>query len=286
MDLIQALILGIVQGATEWLPISSTGHLRVMPALFGWGDPGAAFTAVIQLGTMMAVILYFAKDLAAALSAWFRSLAGGPKDTPEARIGWGVFWGTLPIVVVGFLFRDQIRSADVRSLYVVAGALIVGGILMLAAEQIGAKRRTAQDIRVQDGWIVGFFQTLSLIPGMSRSGSTISGALIAGLDRPTAARYSFLLSVPSVVASGLFELYNARDRILGEQLGPVIVAAIAAFAVGYGCIAFLMKFLQKHGIGVFVLYRFALAALLIGMVQSGRLPAKEPTVGEPPSVQR
>ena len=273
ITLLQAVVYGIVQGLTEWLPISSTAHLRVVPALLGWSDPGSAFTAVIQLGTILAVLIYFRSDLGRAIGAWFGSLTGKKKDTVDARIGWGVFWGTLPIVVLGFLFKDQIKSDQVRSLYVVASTLIFMGLLMLVAEKFGAKSRGMKRVTTRDGIFMGLWQALALIPGMSRSGSTITGGLFGGLDRPTAARFSFLLAVPSIVAAGLYELYDERTHIMGANLVPTIVATVVSFIVGYASIAFLMKYLEKKGIGIFVAYRIALGIILIVLVQRGTIPA-------------
>lgn len=271
----EAILYGIVQGITEWLPISSTAHLRILPALLGKDDPGAGFTAVIQLGTILAVLIYFRKDLKDAIGAWLRSLTGKGRDTVDARIGWGVFWGSVPIMLIGFLGKDFIKSDAFRSINVIIATLIIMGIVMLVAERVGKQHRGATEIKVTDGIIVGLFQALALIPGMSRSGSTISGGLFAGLDRTTAARYSFLLAVPSITAAGLYELVGEREAILGEQLTPVLVATVTSFVVGYATIAFLLKFLQKHGIGWFVGYRFALAAVLLILVQTGTIKATD-----------
>ena len=273
ISLLQAIVYGIIQGLTEWLPISSTAHLRVVPALLGWQDPGSAFTAVIQLGTILAVLIYFAKDLGKAIGAWFGSLTGKGKDTLDARIGWGVFWGTFPIVILGFVFKDQIKSDDVRSLYVVSATLILMGIGMLVAEKVGKQSRGFEQLTTKDGIVVGLWQALALIPGMSRSGSTITGALFSGLDRSTAARFSFLLSVPSIVAAGLYELVDERKHILGPNLVPTIVATVVSFVVGYASIAFLMKYLQRRGITAFVVYRIVLGLLLLVLVQQKVVPA-------------
>jgi undecaprenyl-diphosphatase len=273
ITILQAVVYGVVQGLTEWLPISSTAHLRVVPALLGWSDPGSAFTAVIQLGTILAVLIYFAKDLRDAIAAWFRSLRGIDRETPEARIGWGVFWGTLPIVVLGFAFKDTIKSDSIRSLYVVATTLILMGVGMFVAERFGKRMRSYEDVTVRDGIFMGLWQALALIPGMSRSGSTITGGLFSGLDRPTAARFSFLLAVPSIVAAGLYELYDEREHILGPNLTPTIVATVVSFVVGYASIAFLMRYLAKRGVLVFVAYRIALGIALLFLVSSGRIPA-------------
>lgn len=275
ISILQAVVYGIIQGLTEWLPISSTAHLRVAPALLGWKDPGSAFTAVIQLGTILAVLIYFAKDLGRAIGGWFGSLTGKGKDTLEARIGWGVFWGTLPIVILGFVFKNQIKSEAVRSLYVVASTLIIMGVGMLVAEKLGKQKRGFEQLTTKDGIVVGLWQALALIPGMSRSGSTITGGLFAGLDRPTAARFSFLLSVPSIVAAGLYELIDERKHIMGANLAPTLVATVVSFVVGYASIALLMKYLQRRGITVFVVYRIVLGILLLILVQQGKLPASE-----------
>lgn len=271
MDLIQAVAYGVIQGLTEFLPISSTAHIRIAPALLGWEDPGAGFTAVIQLGTLLAVLIYFARDLGKALVGWTRSLTGQAQDSPDARMGWAIFLGTIPIVVLGVLGKDYIKG-DLRSLWVVAGSLIFMGVLMAAAELVAKKHRLLASVQTKDGLIVGFWQALALIPGMSRSGSTITGALFAGFDRPTAARFSFLLSVPSILAAGVKELYDERRHLLtGEMLMPTLVATVISFFVGYASIAFLMKFLQKRGIMPFVAYRVLLGVILIGLLVNGTL---------------
>lgn len=282
ISILQAVVYGVIQGLTEWLPISSTAHLRVVPALLGWKDPGSAFTAVIQLGTILAVLIYFAKDLGRAIGGWFRSITGKERDTLDAKIGWGVFWGTFPIVVLGFLFKDQIKSDQIRSLYVVATTLIVMGIGMLVAEKLGKQNRGFEKLTTKDGILVGAWQALALIPGMSRSGSTITGGLFAGLDRPTAARFSFLLSVPSIVAAGLYELIDERKHIMGPNLTPTLVATAVSFVVGYASIAFLMKYLQKRGITLFVAYRIALGVILLILVSQGTIPAVQATPDKSP----
>jgi undecaprenyl-diphosphatase len=277
-----AVVLGIVQGLTEFLPISSTAHLRIVPTLLGQPDPGAAFTAVIQLGTLLAVLIYFAKDLWRALRGWARSLVGKDLGSVDARMGWGVFWGTIPIIVFGFLFKDQIKSDQFRSLYVISATLIAMGILMWIAERYGRKVRVMESATVWDGILVGLWQCLALIPGMSRSGSTITGALFAGFDRPTAARYSFLLSVPSITAAGLYELYDERHHIFGQNLVPAVVAIAVSFVVGWWSITFLIRYLQKHGIGIFVAYRIGLAALLLALLQFGVLKPEAGNVDAQP----
>jgi undecaprenyl-diphosphatase len=269
VDLIHAVVIGIVQGLTEYLPVSSTAHIRVIPALLGWPDPGAAYTAVVQVGTLVAVLLYFAKDIGRAISAWAKGF-GDPEaaKTPEAKLGWAVFIGTIPIIVVGVLFHSQIEQT-LRSLYIVAASLIAMGLVLLASERIGAKGRNMSLVRPLDGLWVGFWQCVALIPGASRSGCTISGALLLGFDKATAARFSFLLSVPSVLAAAIYELVKQRHDLLGAGLPAVIVGNVFSFIVGYWSIAFLMRFLQTRGVLPFVLYRVALGLALFGLLAAG-----------------
>lgn len=273
MGIVEAIVLGIVQGLTEFLPISSTAHLRVVPTALGWEDPGAAFTAVIQLGTLAAVLIYFWKDLAKIFTAWIRSLRG--ESSYEGRLGWAIFWGTIPIVVIGFLAKKHIEGS-LRSMTVIASMLIIMGILMFIAEKVGTHKRSSDSLTTRDGLFVGLWQAIALIPGASRSGSTITGALFLGLDRAAAARFSFLLSVPSILAAGIYEAVKERKEIMGSNLTPTLIATIVSFVVGYAAIAFLMAFLQKRSTLVFVVYRVLLGALLLGLIASGRL---DPMVG-------
>jgi undecaprenyl-diphosphatase len=270
VDLIQAIVYGIVQGLTEFLPISSTAHLRIVPALAGWPDPGAGFTAVIQLGTLLAVLIYFARDLSKAFMGWVRNIGNPRSADPDARMGWAIVVGTIPIVVLGVVAQKWIKG-ELRSLWVIAATLIVMGVIMAVAERVGAKRRQVEDVQVKDGWIVGLWQALALIPGMSRSGSTISGALFDGFDRAAAARFSFLLSIPSILAAGLKELFDERKELIGSHLTPTLAATVVSFVVGYASIAFFMKFLQRHGILPFVLYRIVLGVALIVLLTAGAL---------------
>jgi undecaprenyl-diphosphatase len=269
LDPLKAIVYGIVQGLTEFLPVSSSAHLRLTPVLFGWPDAGAAFTAVIQLGTTLAVLLYFAKDLGRTIKGWARSLFGGPKDTEEARMGWAVFWGTVPIVTVGFALRDAIETTF-RSLYVVSGAMLLMSGVMLAMDRL-PERRTPDSLTVKDGLWVGLWQCLALLPGMSRSGSTISGARFLGFDRTTAARFSFLLGVPSIVLAALYEGWNERRSLDGSMMVPVALATVVSFVVGYASIWWLMRFVQKRGLLPFVGYRVGLAVLILGLLLSGHL---------------
>lgn len=271
MDLIQAIVLGFIQGLTEFLPISSTAHIRIVPALAGWDDPGPAFTAAIQLGTLLAVLLYFRTELLHAFRGWLGSLTGRRSNTAEARMGWAILLGTIPIVVFGVLMKDQIEN-EWRSLTIVAGSLILLAVVLLVAEMLGRRSREERDVMPMDGFWVGLWQSLALIPGMSRSGSSIAGALFLGFERPTAARFSFLLSVPSVFGAGVYSILKHRHEMLGEMLKPMLVANLVSFVVGYASIAFLIKMLQKQGTFVFIGYRIvlgiAILALLAGHVVS------------------
>jgi undecaprenyl-diphosphatase len=267
---LEAIVLGIVQGLTEFLPISSTAHLRIVPAFLGWEDPGAAFTAVVQLGTMAAVLLYFRQDLWRIATAWFASLRDPTRRQElDARMGWYIGLGTIPIAVFGFLFKDPIESGA-RDLYLIGTMLIVAGLVLFAADITSRRERDLTTLSSRDGWIIGFAQAAALIPGVSRSGATISAGLYLGLDREAAARYSFLLSVPAVVLSGLFEL----RKIGGEGATgavPTIVATILAFIVGYLSIAFLLRWITRHNLSVFVAYRIALGVLVLGLTAGGAI---------------
>jgi len=281
MNLIQAIIYGIVQGITEWLPVSSTAHLRVVPALLGWTDPGAGFTAVIQLGTSLAVLIFFRQDLVRILGAWFRSFRGEGRDTADVKLAWGVVWGTIPIVIIALVAQRAIEG-NLRSLYVIAVMLIGFGLVMAWADRRLVGERGMKDVTVRDGLIVGLFQCLSLIPGTSRSGSTIVGAYTQGFDRVTAARFSFLLSIPSILAAGLYQLIKQRHALLEQALVPTLVATGVSFVVGYATIAWFIGYLQRRGLGIFVGYRILLGVVLIGLLQANLLkPNDEPTV--PPS---
>src|SRR4029079_15702756 len=267
MNAIQDIVLGVVQGLTEFLPISSSGHLRIVPALFGWDDPGAAFTAVIQLGTMSAVLLYFGADLWRIASAWLRSLRDrSMRDDLDARMGWYIILGTIPIAALGLVFKDPIET-KVRHLELIGTPLIVFGFVMLAAEAVSRRDRPLREITRRDGLLIGLAQALALGPGASRSGATISAGLFLNFDRAAAARYSFLLSVPAVVLSGLFELRHAGEGNL--PIGATIIATLLAFVVGYASIALLLTYLARHTIGVFVAYRVVLGVMVISLAAGG-----------------
>jgi undecaprenyl-diphosphatase len=270
VDAFQAIVLGIVQGLTEFLPVSSTAHLRIVPAFCGWEDPGSAFTAVVQLGTMAAVLLYFREDLWRIAKTWYLSLRRPElRSELDARMGWYIGLGTVPIAIFGFIFRDQIESGG-RDLYLIGCTLIVLGLVLLYAEHVATRTRDLTRITARDATFIGFAQALALVPGVSRSGSTITAGLFAGFDRESAARYSFLLSVPAVVLSGLFEA-----RKIGEQggagLAPTVLATVLAFVVGYASIAWLLRWLVSHSTAVFVAYRVGLGALVLALTASGAI---------------
>ena len=270
MDLIQSIVLGIVQGLTEFLPLSSSAHQRIVPALLGWEDPGAAFTAVTQLGTEAAVLIFFRHELWAIASKWLR----GPRrvEDPDVRLGWFLIVATIPIGILGFIFRDQIETGA-RDLWLIGTVLIVFALVLGYADRVGAHRREIDQLSVRDGVLIGIAQSLSLVPGVSRSGATMSAGLLLGLQRPAAARFSFLLAVPAVVASGLFEL---KDVITGDEhattpLGYVLVATLVAFVVGYAAIAWLLRYLAHHSVRLFVIYRILLGATVLALVATGAI---------------
>ncbi len=272
MSLLEAIVLGIVQGLTEFLPVSSSGHLRIVPALVGWEDPGTAFTAVIQLGTMAAVVIYFWRDLWRITTAWFASLRDPARRSDlDARMGWYLIVATIPIALLGMAFADQIESGA-RDLRLIAGTLIVLGLVLLYAER-AVRRKTVADIDTRDGLAIGLAQSMALVPGVSRSGATISAGLFLGYTRDAAARFSFLLSIPAVVLSGLFSL---KDLGAGDGPGPMptVVATVVSFVVGYLAIAWFLKFLVSHSTKVFVGYRLALGTLLIVLLASNTISAR------------
>jgi undecaprenyl-diphosphatase len=268
VDALQAIVLGIVQGLTEYLPVSSTAHLRIVPAFMGWEDPGAAFTAVTQLGTMAAVLLYFRADLWRIARTWMASLRRPElRSGVDARMGWYILLGTIPIAIFGFAFSDQIESGA-RDLYVIGTTLIVLGLVLLYAEHVARRDRSIEDIKRRDGILIGFAQACALVPGVSRSGATITAGLFLGFDRESAARYSFLLSVPAVVLSGIFELRKIGDHD-GAGVLPTLIATLLAFVVGYASIAFLLRWLTRHSTAVFVAYRVALGTLVLVLAGAG-----------------
>ncbi|CAN5770674.1 MAG: undecaprenyl-diphosphate phosphatase [Iamia sp.] len=275
MSFVEAIVLGIVQGLTEFLPISSSGHLRIVPALFGWDDPGAAFTAVTQLGTVLAVVVYFRDDLWRVGTTWLRSLRD-PKlrSTLDARLGWYLILATVPISVFGLAFKDQIESGA-RDLRLIGTTLILLGIVLYVAERVGRQTRGIDTVDTRSAVIVGLAQAMALVPGVSRSGATISAGLFLDFDRESAARFSFLLSIPAVVLSGVV---TAPDITSGDGpgLAATIVATVLAFVVGYAAIAWFLRYLAHHSVTIFVIYRIALGLLVLGLVAGGVIEASTP----------
>ena len=265
-------MLGVVQGLTEFLPISSSAHLRIVSAVFFGHDAGAAFTAVTQLGTEAAVIVFFARDIGHLAATWLRGFRDATvRATPDYRIAWLVIIGTIPIGVLGFVFEDQIQTAA-RNLWLIATTLVVFGLLLGLAERVGRQRVELQQMKTTDGVLLGFAQAMALIPGVSRSGGTITAGLFLGLTRVAAVRYSFLLAIPAVVAAGIFQI---PDVFAGD--GPsalqMVVAALIAFVVGYAAIAWLLRYVERHSVYLFVVYRVVLGALLFVALGAGWLAA-------------
>jgi undecaprenyl-diphosphatase len=272
MTNLEAIVLGVVQGLTEFLPISSTAHLRIVPALLGWNDPGAAYSAVIQCGTLAAVVLAMRRDIAALAGGLLRGiLSGRPLSLPESRTALLILLGTLPIVAVGFAARHLIRG-EARRLEVVTAALLFTTFLMAAAEWLAWRRSRRGEIgrdglervTLADGLAMGLAQVLALVPGTSRSGVTISSGMATGLDRRTAARFSFLLSLPAVAAAGLLEAWQQREAIFGspEAITTALLGTLSAAVVGYLAIRWLLRVLTSHTLWPFILYRLAIASLL------------------------
>ena len=272
---LEALVLGIVQGLTEFLPISSSAHLRVVSAFAGWEDPGAAFTAVTQLGTESAVLLYFRRDIWQIVRAWTLSLFRPTmRDDPAARMGWYVILGTLPIGVLGFTLRDVIESTF-RDLRIIGTTLVLFGVVLGLADRFARNAKPLTALTTRDGLLFGLAQSLALIPGVSRSGGTISGGLLLGYTRAAAARYSFLLAIPAVLASGVFELRKIGDEAAAPEWGPTVLATVLAFGVGFAVIAWFLRYIsnERHSFAPFVLYRIGLGLTVIALLTAGVIPA-------------
>jgi undecaprenyl-diphosphatase len=273
MTITEAIILGLVQGLTEFIPISSTAHLLIVPSILGWGDPGAAVSAVIQFGTLLAAIIYFFRDIVRLIAGFFRGLiTRRPLADVDSREAWLVVIGTIPIVILGLLFKKHIESTF-RGLWIVTTMVIFVAILMQIAEAV-AKRRQLKDfdqMTVGDGVAIGLGQCLALIPGSSRSGSTIMTAIFRGIDRPTAARYSFLLSIPAVGGAGVLELFKERHALGALGWTPIAISIVVAFISGYASIWFLIRYLRSHTTHVFIYYRYVLGIAMIAMLMTGYL---------------
>lgn len=266
------IVLGLVQGLTEFLPVSSSGHLRIVSEVFFDRDAGAAFTAVTQLGTEAAVLIYFAKDIWKLFITWLEGFVSPSlRQTFEYKMAWLVILGTIPIGVLGLLFEDAIKE-PARNLWLVSTMLVVFGIFLGLAERFGRQERDFHELTVKDGIILGLAQAMALIPGVSRSGGTITAGLAIGLKRVVVVRYSFLLAIPAVVASGLFTLpdVTAGD---GPGVAQMTVATLVAFVVGFAIIAWLMKFVERHSVYVFVAYRIVLGLVMLGALSMGWVSA-------------
>jgi undecaprenyl-diphosphatase len=274
MTLWAALILGVVEGLTEFLPVSSTGHLTITADLLGLSinDPAVTgFTAVIQVGAILAAVIYFRADIVRLVVAWAKGLFNAEaRYHPDYRIAWLVIWGSLPIIVVAFFLRHVI-TGPLRSLWVVAIGLIVWSFVMVVAERVARQNRQERDLNLGDSLVIGSMQVFALVPGVSRSGATISGGLIRGLDRVTATRLSFLLGIPALLGAGVFELPAALSG--GVGWAPTLLATVVSFVVAYAAIAWLLRLVAHHSIVVFVWYRWALGLALIVALSFGWLSA-------------
>lgn len=271
MSIIEAIVLGLVQGLTEFIPISSTGHLKIVPELLGWGDPGAAASAVIQFGTILAVIIYFFKDIIRLTVGFFRGLAARkPMGDPDSREAWYVIFATIPIVIVGVLLEEQIEGVF-RSTWVVTFQLIFIAILMQVAEAYAKRRgfRPKEEFNSKDAWIIGAGQCIALIPGSSRSGSTIMTALFRRVTHDYAARFSFVMSIPAITAAGVFQMFDAKEELGRIGTTPLLVGIVVAFISGWASIWFLLRYLRTHTTHIFIYYRYVLGVILAVMLVTG-----------------
>ncbi|BAY65195.1 undecaprenyl pyrophosphate phosphatase [Calothrix brevissima NIES-22] len=275
MNILQAIILGFVQGMTEFLPISSTAHLKVVPVVLGWGDPGVAFTAIIQLGSIAAVLWYFWPDLSRIVKGSVRAIALKDYHDYDLRLALGIILGTVPIIFFGLLIKKFIPDYDnspIRSLSAIAIASIVMSLLLGLAEQMGKRERNFEKLSMKDGLLMGLAQSLALIPGVSRSGSTLTGGLFMGLERETAARFSFLLGIPAITLAGLVELKSVVEAGLSnDQIIPLVAGVISAGIFSYIAIAGLLRFLKTRSTWVFIWYRLAFGIVILGAISAGLL---------------
>lgn len=272
MSLIEAAVLGIVQGVTEFLPISSTAHLRVVPSLLGWGDPGVAYSAVIQLGSVIAVLAYFAKDLFEITKGFFASIKEKDYSSKDVRLVGAIVLGTVPICIVGLLLKHVLETegGPLRSLQLIGGASILMAVLLFFAEKVGRKQREVDQMGARDGLLIGLGQAMALIPGCSRSGSTLTFALFLGMKREDAARFSFLLGIPAIVLSGLIELKALLEQPTQMGFTPgLAVGLISATVVSYAAIWWMLQFLRKHSTTAFILYRLLFGVAVIALASSG-----------------
>ncbi|SDS05964.1 undecaprenyl-diphosphatase [Corynebacterium timonense] len=270
MSWIQVVVLSVVQGLTEFLPVSSSGHLRIVSELFWGEDAGASFTAVIQLGTELAVLVFFARDIWRFVTGWFRGLVNKQERGFDYRMGWMVIVGTIPVGLAGFLLQDLIRE-NFRNLWITATVLILFSFVFIVAERVGTKKRTFEELTMKDAVVMGLWQCLALIPGVSRSGGTVSGGLFLNLDREVATRFSFLLAIPAVLASGLFSLPDAFDPQAGQAASgaQLLVGSAIAFVLGYASIAWLLRFVSHHSFAWFAAYRIPLGIIVMILLATG-----------------
>jgi undecaprenyl-diphosphatase len=272
-DLLKAVVLGLIQGLTEFLPISSSAHLRIFPELFGWGDPGAAFTAVIQIGTELAVLIYFRKDIWRIGNAWVRSLFQPEwRGNFDARMGWYIIIGSLPIVLLGVALKDVIER-DFRNLWIIGTTLIVLGVVLGIADRVSSSSKKINSLGLRDAALMGLAQAMALIPGVSRSGATISMGRFLGYEREAATRYAFLLAIPAVVGAGIFELKEIPHGHNDFGWGPTITATVVSFVVGYAAIAWLLRYVSTKSYTPFVVYRVLLGGATLALLWTGVLTA-------------
>ena len=272
-DFLQALFLGTLQGLTEFLPISSSAHLRIFPELFGWGDPGAAFTAVIQIGTELAVLVYFRHDIWQIAKTWTLSLFKPEyRGHLDARMGWFVIIGSLPIVVLGIFLKETIES-NFRNLWLIAAMLIVMGLVLGLADKLGGNEKRIKQMTIRDSVLMGVAQAAALVPGVSRSGATLSMGRFLGYERAAVTRFAFLLAIPAVVGAGVFQISEIPDGDNMYGWAPTLFATVVSFVVGYAAIAWLLRYVSHHTLAPFVIYRVALGAGTLALVGAGVLTA-------------
>lgn len=280
MSWLQVIVLSVLQGLTEFLPVSSSGHLRIFSTWWFGADAGASFTAVVQLGTEAAVLVFFFKDIVRILVAWFRGVFDSAKrDDPDYRLGWYVIVGSIPIAIIGLVGKDLIRDAA-RNLWITAIVLVAFSFVFLLAEKFGRQDRPVEPkslkgLTMKDSIVMGLAQCLALIPGVSRSGGTISAGLFLNMSREAAARFSFLLAIPAVLASGLFSLPDAFEPSVGQSASGIqlLLGSVVAFVVGYAAIAWFLKFVSNHSIAWFAGYRILLGLLVMGLLATGTIAA-------------
>jgi len=273
LDLLKAVVLGLIQGLTEFLPISSSAHLRIFPELFGWGDPGAAFTAVVQIGTELAVLIYFRHDIWRIASTWLRSLFQPEwRGHVDARMGWYIIIGSLPIVVLGIALKDVIEQ-DFRSLWIIGSTLVVLGVVLGIADRYGRNDRAIKKMGLRDALLMGLAQAAALVPGVSRSGATISMGRFLGFERAAATRFAFLLAIPAVVGAGLFQLSEIPGGDNAYGWGPTLVGTVVSFIVGYAAIAWLLRYVSTNSYTPFVVYRVLLGGTVLVLLGTGVLTA-------------